>query len=105
MRRHNRISAKVSGTGEGPRLAGFCSAKHIKVQLIDGTKGGNLVAAGDMTITKGTKLEHAVLVGKDIASKAKAKNITKVVFDRGGFLYAGRVKALADAAREGGLIF
>lgn len=105
MRRHNRIRAKVSGTGEVPRLAVFRSTKHINVQLIDDTKGVTLVAAGDMTITKGTKLEHAVLVGKDIASKAKAKNITKVVFDRGGFLYAGRVKALADAAREGGLIF
>lgn len=105
MRRHNRIRAKVSGTASVPRLAVFRSAKHINVQLIDDTKGTTLAAASDMTITKGTKLEHAVVVGKDIASKAKAKNITKVVFDRGGFLYAGRVKALADAAREGGLIF
>jgi large subunit ribosomal protein L18 len=105
MRRHNRIRAKVSGTGAIPRLAVFRSAKHINVQLIDDTKGVTLAAASDAAIIKGTKLEHAVVVGKDIASKAKAKNITKVVFDRGGFLYAGRVKALADAAREGGLIF
>jgi len=105
MRRHNRIRAKISGTASVPRLAVFRSTKHVSVQLIDDTKGVTLAAATDLAITKGTKLEHAVTVGKDIASKAKAKNITKVVFDRGGFLYAGRVKALADAAREGGLIF
>lgn len=105
MRRHNRIRAKVSGTSATPRLAVFRSARHISVQLIDDTKGVTLAAAHDVAITKGTKLERAQEVGKDIAAKAKDKKIAKVVFDRGGFLYAGRVKALAEAAREGGLIF
>lgn len=105
MRRHNRIRAKVSGTAETPRLAVFRSAKHITAQLIDDVAGITLVSSNDVTITKGTKVEAAQAVGKDIATKAKDKKITKVVFDRGGFLYAGRVKALADAAREGGLTF
>ena len=105
MRRHNRIRAKVSGTATLPRLAVFRSAKHINVQLIDDMKGVTIAATGDTAIKTGTKLERAVTVGKAIAAAAKGKNITKVVFDRGGFLYAGRVKALADAAREGGLIF
>jgi large subunit ribosomal protein L18 len=105
MRRHNRIRAKVSGTAEVPRLAVFRSAKHVNAQLIDDTKGVTLAAASDVLIKKGTKVEHAQEVGTAIAALAKAKNITKIVFDRGGFLYAGRVKALADAARQGGLIF
>lgn len=105
MRRHNRIRAKITGTAEVPRLAVFRSAKHVNAQLIDDTKGITLVSASDVLITKGTKVEHAQEVGTAIAVAAKAKNITKIVFDRGGFLYAGRVKALADAARQGGLIF
>lgn len=105
MRRHNRIRAKVSGTALTPRLAVFRSAKHITAQLIDDVAGVTLVSSNDVAITKGTKVDAAQAVGKDIATKAKDKKITKVVFDRGGFLYAGRVKALADAAREGGLIF
>lgn len=105
MRRHNRIRAKVSGTGTIPRLAIFRSARHITAQLIDDNTGVTLASAGDAKITKGTKLEHAQAVGTDIAAKAKDKKITKVVFDRGGFLYAGRVKALADAARTAGLQF
>jgi large subunit ribosomal protein L18 len=105
MRRHNRIRAKVAGTALVPRLAIFRSARHITAQLINDDTSVTIVASGDSAITKGTKLERATLVGGDIATKAKEKKITKVVFDRGGFLYAGRVKALADAARAGGLIF
>ncbi len=105
MRRHNRIRAKVSGTPAVPRLAIFRSARYITAQLIDDTKGITLVATSDMKVTKGAKLERAKAVGTDIAKMAKEKKIDKVVFDRGGFLYAGRVKALADAAREGGLTF
>ena len=105
MRRSNRIRAKVSGTASIPRLAVFRSARFITAQLIDDTKGVTLVEASDLKLTKGTKLERAKGVGTAVATKAKDKKITKIVFDRGGFLYAGRVKALAEAAREGGLAF
>jgi large subunit ribosomal protein L18 len=105
MRRHNRIRARVSGTGSAPRLAVFRSARFITAQLIDDEKAITIVSASDAKAKKGTKVEHATLVGKELAEKAKAKGITKVVFDRGGFLYTGRVKALADGAREGGLKF
>lgn len=105
MRRHNRIRAKVSGTPAVPRLAVFRSARFITAQIIDDTKGVTLVAASDVKAKNGTKLERAKTVGIEIAAKAKDKKITKIVFDRGGFLYAGRVKALAEAAREGGLTF
>jgi large subunit ribosomal protein L18 len=105
MRRQNRIRAKISGTSSAPRLAVFRSARHITAQLIDDVSGKTLVEASDLKVKAGTKLEHAVAVGTDIATKAKAAKIEKVVFDRGGFLYAGRVKALADAARKGGLVF
>lgn len=105
MRRHNRIRAKVSGTKTVPRLAVFRSARHMSAQLIDDTAGHTLASASDMTMTKGTKLERAKAVGKALAVKAKEAKITKAVFDRGGFLYAGRVRALADAAREGGIVF
>lgn len=105
MRRHNRIRAKVSGTAAIPRLAIFRSARYITAQLIDDTKGVTLAHAADLSATKGTKVERAQEIGKAIATQALAKKITKVVFDRGGFLYAGRVKALADAARKAGLTF
>lgn len=105
MRRQNRIRAKVSGTASVPRLAVFRSVRFITAQLIDDTKGVTLVEASDLKVKKGTKVERAKQVGTAIASKAKEKKITKIVFDRGGFLYAGRVKALAEAAREGGLTF
>lgn len=105
MRRHNRIRAKISGTSTIPRLAIFRSARHISAQLIDDEAGVTVAAASDALEMKGTKMERAQLLGKAIATKAKEKNITKVVFDRGGFLYAGRVKALADAARAHGLEF
>ena len=105
MRRHNRIRAKISGTGAVPRLAVFRSARYITAQLIDDEKGITLVSATDLKEKNGTKLERAKAIGIAIAQKAKEKQIASVVFDRGGFLYAGRVKALADAAREGGLTF
>lgn len=105
MRRHNRIRAKISGTVSIPRLAIFRSARHITAQLIDDNASVTLAAASDAKVLKGTKVERAVTVGTEIATLAKAKKITKVVFDRGGFLYAGRVKALADAARAAGLTF
>ena len=105
MRRSNRIRAKISGTALIPRLAIFRSARCITAQLIDDTKGVTLAEASDLKVKKGTKLERATSVGTDVATKAKAKKITKIVFDRGGFLYAGRVKALAEAARAGGLTF
>lgn len=105
MRRANRIRAKVVGTATKPRLSVFRSANHIQAQLIDDTQGITLVAASDLKDMKGTKMERAALIGKQIATLAKGKNITTVAFDRGGFLYAGRVKALADAARAGGLEF
>ena len=105
MRRQNRIRAKIFGTAAMPRLAVFRSARHITAQLIDDVSGKTLAQASDLSAKAGTKLEHAVLVGTEIATKGKAAKIGKVVFDRGGFLYAGRVKALADAARKGGLVF
>ncbi|OGZ05780.1 MAG: 50S ribosomal protein L18 [Candidatus Lloydbacteria bacterium RIFCSPHIGHO2_02_FULL_54_17] len=105
MRRHNRIRAKVSGTKEIPRLAVFRSARHLNVQLIDDVAGKTLASASDIKMTKGTKMERATEVGKAIALKAKEAKITKAVFDRGGFLYAGRVRAVADAARKGGIVF
>lgn len=105
MRRQNRIRAKISGTKAMPRLAVFRSARHMSAQLIDDVTGTTLAQASDLKAEKGTKLERAASVGKNIAAKALEAKITKAVFDRGGFLYAGRVKALADAARKGGLIF
>ena len=105
VRRHKRIRSRVSGTHEIPRLAVFRSNRFITAQLIDDVKNVTLAAATDLKAKKGTKVERAEAVGKAIAEAAKVKKITKVVFDRGGFLYAGRVKALADAARKGGLTF
>lgn len=105
MRRSNRIRAKVSGTESRPRLAVYRSTNHIQAQLIDDVKGITIIAAHDLTDSKGTKVERATKVGKEIAKLAIAKGITTIAFDRGGFLYAGRVKALADAARAEGLVF
>ena len=103
--RHTRIRSKVRGTSKMPRLAVYRSNKHLYVQIIDDTIGKTLVAAHDFDIKKGTKRDMSTAVGTLIAERAKAKNIMRVVFDRGGFLYAGRVKALAEAARAGGLQF
>jgi large subunit ribosomal protein L18 len=106
---HKRIRQKVSGTEARPRLAVFRSLKHIYAQVIDDAKGNTLVAASSAekkaAISNGGNVGGAKEVGKLIAQRAKDKGVTKVVFDRGGYLYHGRVKALADAAREGGLEF
>jgi len=106
-RRKYRIRAVVSGTTERPRLSVHVSNKHISAQIIDDTKHSTLAqvsTVGKKTVT-GTMTERAEWVGTEIAKKAKAGKITKVVFDRGGRAYHGRVKALADAARAGGLEF
>ncbi len=108
LRIHKRIRARVSGTPERPRLAVFRSVNHIYGQLIDDQQGHTLVAASSIEKDlrgKGGNIEGAKLIGKTIAQRAKDKGITRVVFDRGGYLYHGRVKALADAAREAGLEF
>ena len=101
-----RIRKVVSGTPAQPRLAVFRSNKEIYCQLIDDVNGVTLVSATSKgKNTAGNKVAVVAEVGKDVASKAIAAGITKVVFDRGGYLYHGRVKSLADGAREGGLIF
>lgn len=125
IRIHSRIRHKVRGTGERPRLAVFRSLKHIYAQVIDDRRGHTLAAASSGekktaekktgekktaekktgTIAQGGNVAGAKEVGKLIAERAKAQGVTKVVFDRGGYLYHGRVKALADAAREAGLEF
>lgn len=107
VRRHVRVRKKVSGTPECPRLCVYRSNKNIEVQLIDDVNRVTLVSSSSMSLKleNGSNIEAAAKVGADIASKAKAKNITKVVFDRSGYIYHGRVKALAEAAREGGLEF
>ena len=102
---HRRIRKKVMGTSERPRLCVFRSSKGIYCQVIDDLAGHTIAAATFKEADKGTKTEQAVSVGKLIAEKTKSAGVTKVVFDRGGFLYHGRIKALADAAREGGLEF
>ncbi|HNL39024.1 MAG TPA: 50S ribosomal protein L18 [Saprospiraceae bacterium] len=108
QRIHLRIRKKVTGTTERPRLSVFRSNKAIYCQVIDDLKGHTIVSANslDSAIPSGVnKTESAKAVGKLIADKAKAAGIQSVVFDRGGYLYHGRVKALADGAREGGLQF
>ena len=102
-----RIRKKVKGTPERPRLSVFRSNKSIYCQLVDDLKGITLAAASshELGAVEGTKVEQSAAVGKLIAQKALAAGINQVVFDRGGFLYHGRVKALADGAREGGLQF
>ena len=105
QRIHTRIRAIMSGTGKRPRLCVFKSGKHMYAQLIDDDHKKVLVAVSDLKIKKGTKTIHALEIGKLIAAKALEKKIEKVVFDRGGFVYHGRVKAVADGAREGGLKF
>ena len=105
--RHSRIRTKLSGTSDSPRLSVFRSNKQITAQIIDDEKGVTLVSSSsvELKIKNGGNIEGAKLVGKDIATKAKKNKIEKIVFDRGGYLYHGRVKALAEAARENGLEF
>lgn len=104
-RRHERVRKRVGGSAERPRLAVFRSLTHIYAQVIDDRSGRTLAAASDLDVKTGKKSEKAKQVGKAIAEKAKAAGIGDVVFDRGGYRYHGRVKALADSARETGLRF
>jgi len=103
-RRHLRVRKAVSGTQERPRLVVFRSLKHIYAQIVDDIAQRTLMTVGDEGMN-GTKSERALAVGKSVAEKAKAAGIAKVVFDRAGYQYHGRVKAVADGAREGGLEF
>ena len=107
-RRHHRIRRRIFGTTERPRLVVFRSNRGIQAQLVDDVEAKTLVSAGHAQLKKtfkGNKSEQAAEVGKLLAEKAKKAGIETVVFDRGGYLYHGRVKALADGAREGGLKF
>jgi large subunit ribosomal protein L18 len=108
VRRHRRVRGKVRGTAERPRLVVFRSNRGIEAQLVDDDAGRTLAAASWLNLKKsfkGTKSEQATEVGKLLAQNAKKAGVEAVVFDRGGYLYHGRVKALADGAREGGLSF
>lgn len=103
---HDKIRSKISGTSEMPRMTVYRSNKQIYVQLIDDVNGCTIVSASSKDLAaSGTKSDASKLVGKAIAEKASSKGIANVVFDRSGFLYHGRVKALAEAAREAGLKF
>mgnify|MGYP006070615793 CR=1 FL=1 len=111
VKRHYRIRNKISGTAQQPRLAVFRSNKHIYAQVIDDVAGNTLVAASTLEADIASKVEHtstveaAKAVGEAIAKKAMDKRITEVVFDRGGYIYHGKIQALAEAAREAGLQF
>ncbi|MEZ0050695.1 large subunit ribosomal protein L18 [Mycobacterium sp. MAA66] len=109
LRRHSRLRKKVAGTAERPRLMVNRSSRHIHVQLIDDLSGTTLAAASsieaDVRAVEGDKKAVSTRVGQLIAERAKAAGISEVVFDRGGYTYGGRIAALADAAREGGLAF
>lgn len=111
IRRHIRVRKKVNGTPERPRLAVFRSLSHIYAQVIDDVAGRTLAAASDMEpalkskANGKTKSDIAALIGEAVAERAKEKGVTKVVFDRGGYPFHGRIKALAEAARSGGLEF
>lgn len=111
LRRHRRVRKSVSGTAARPRLNVFRSSKHIYAQIIDDVQGRTLAAVSSVSkelaeqLKTGANKQAARAVGKLIAQKAREKSITQVVFDRGGYLYHGRVKELADGAREGGLRF
>jgi len=103
-RRHERVRNRVEGSPERPRLCVYRSNQHIYAQIIDDTIGHTLASASSLGVG-GANVEGAIAVGKLIAEKAKEAGVEKVVFDRGGYLYHGRIKSLADAAREGGLDF
>lgn len=105
IRRHKTIRKRINGSNERPRLAVYRSIQHIYAQIIDDNIGKTLVSESDLKITVGTKRERAMKVGEEIAKKAMDKKISKVVFDRGGIKYHGRVAALAEGARKGGLEF
>ena len=108
IKRHKRVRAKIAGTPERPRLNVFRSASNIYAQIIDDVNGVTLVSASSLEkdfACEGTKSDAAKQVGINVAERAKAKGIDTVVFDRGGYVYHGRVQALAEGAREGGLQF
>lgn len=111
IRRHLRVRKKVSGNPERPRLAVFRSSQHIYAQIIDDAAGHTLAAASTLDpeireqLSGKTKRDESTVVGELVARRAREKGVSRVVFDRGGFMYHGRVKALADAARAGGLEF
>ena len=111
LKRKKRVRSKISGDAQRPRLSVFKSSRHIYAQIIDDRQGQTLVAASTMSkqlrseVSSLKKVEAAKLVGKLLAERAKAAGITKVAFDRGGFLYHGRIKELADSCREHGLEF
>jgi large subunit ribosomal protein L18 len=109
QKRHERIRLHLSGSPERPRLAVFRSLSHISVQVIDDTTGKTLAAASslekEIKATRGTKTDEAKVVGRLIAERARSAGVEQVVFDRAGFRYHGRIKSLADAAREAGLQF
>ncbi|MDA1337237.1 MAG: 50S ribosomal protein L18 [bacterium] len=104
--RHKRVRARVKGTAKCPRLCVFRSQKHLYAQLVDDMKGTVITAISDLKdVKKGAPITRASAMGKQIAKDAQAKGITKIVFDRGGYKYHGNIKALAEGAREGGLVF
>jgi large subunit ribosomal protein L18 len=106
LKRHRRVRIHVTGTSERPRLAVYRSLNHLYVQLIDDSASKTVAAASTVELkAKGNDMAAAAQVGKAIAVKAKSAGVNRAVFDRGGFLYHGRIKALADAAREAGLEF
>jgi large subunit ribosomal protein L18 len=105
VKRKNRIRARITGTAERPRLSVYKSLNNNYAQLIDDLKGITLVSINDLKIKKGNKLERAKAIGLEIAKKAQEKKIGSCIFDRNGYKYHGRVKAIAEGAREGGLKF
>ena len=105
FRRHLRVRKKVEGTEERPRLVVKRSLKHIYAQIVDDRANRTILTVSDLTVGDGKKSERAAAVGKALAERAKEAGITRVVFDRAGYQYHGRVKAVADGAREGGLEF
>lgn len=105
LKRHARIRQNIKGTSSRPRLDVFRSNLHIYAQLIDDTKGITIVSANSLKLADGKNIAAAKVVGADVAKKALEAGVTEVVFDRGGYIYHGRVKALAEAAREAGLKF
>lgn len=105
INKHQKVRKRISGLPGKPRLNVFRSSQHIYAQIIDDTKGVTLLSESDLTIKNGTKKERAAQVGEKLAKTAIEKKITQIVFDRGGFNYHGRVAALAEGARKGGLKF
>lgn len=105
-RRHQRVRRRISGTQERPRLVVHRSLKNIGAQLVDDVEGRTIAGVSSVSLRgQGTKIEQARATGKQLAELARERGITRIVFDRGGYLYHGRVKALAEGAREGGLQF